>query len=111
MNQNTLLLKELYELKMKVNTIIDIVHANMRKNNEELLSKYNYSFSSESETEINKDVDIISNSNNESNDVIVENIPNFMSTIIDKTNKSSMNPIIHNKIPWVPPKNMRNKHK
>jgi len=111
MNKNTLLLKELYELKMKLNNIIDIVHANMRENNEELLLKYTYSFSSDSETEINKDVDNISNSSNESNNVIVENIPNFMSTIIDKTNESLMNPIIHNKFPWVPPKNIHNKHK
>ena len=36
-------------------------------------------------------------------------MPNLLETIIDKTNETSINPIIHSKVAWVPPKN-RNPH-
>ena len=107
MNKNVALLKELHELKMKINDIIDRVHENMREENEDLLLKYDC-FESNSDAE---ELDVISNSSNESNDQTIEPIPNFMDSIIDKTNESLMNPIIHNKIPWIPPKNIHNKHK
>lgn len=105
MSKNIELLKELYELKRKLNIIIDKVHENMRENNEELLIKYNLTSGSDSETEKQKDWDNISNSSNSSNDGIADQFPNLLETIIDKTNETSMNPIIHNKLAWVPPKN------
>lgn len=111
MNQNQILLKELYQLKMKVNNIIDLVHSNMREKNEEFTIKNKYDFYSDSDTEKEIDVDDISNSSKESTEELINTMPNFMNTIIDKTNESSMNPIIHNNVPWVPPKNIHNKHK
>ena len=105
MSKNIELLKELYELKHKLNSIIDKVHENMRENNEELLVKYNSISSSESEREQQKDWDIISNSSNSSNEETEYQFPNLLESIIDKTNETSMNPIIHNKVAWVPPKN------
>ena len=105
MNKNIELLKELYELKHKLNTIINKVHENMHENNKELLINYNSTSSSDSGPEQQKDWDNISNSSNSSNDGIVDQFPNLLETIIDKTNETSMNPIIHNKLAWVPPKN------
>ena len=105
MSKNVELLKELYELKHKLNIIIDKVHENMRENNEELLVKYNLVGSSDSETDQQKDWDNISNSSKSSNDEKLEQYPNLLETIIDKTNEISINPIINRKVAWVPPKN------
>ena len=109
MSKNIELLKELYDLKHKLNTIIDKVHENMRENNQELLAKYNLVGSSDSETEQQNELDSISNSSKSSNDEKLDQYPNLLESIIDKTNESSINPIINSKVAWVPPKNRNSK--
>ena len=107
MNKDIEILKELYELKHKLNDIIDKVHENIRENNEKLLTKYKSQSSSESEKETYNELDSISNSSKGSNEEILEQMPNLLETIIDKTNETSINPIINSKVAWVPPKNRK----
>ena len=109
MSKNVELLKELYDLKHKLNTIIEKVHENMRENNQELLANYNLVGSSDSETEQQNELDSISNSSKSSNDEKLEQYPNLLETIIDKTNELSINPIINSKVAWIPPKNRNSK--